>query len=278
MPRRPRRPARWAPRRPARRPASRRSPTSSTATAVTRLYRADDAGPAGRRRDAEVDDALPASASRRSSSTSPTCAALGSLRTGTGTPFKVFTPYWRRVAAARRRPTVRRPDAIRTVDGVRSDGDPRPRRSDSDRWRPQPGEQAAHRAARSIPALVASTTTASTATCRRTTPPAGSARTSSSAASTRASCCTASTSTTRAHETFAQELAWRDFYADVLHAWPESAWTAFNADSPSIQHRPVPCAERTLRRMVRRPHRRTRSSTPACASSSPRASCTTGCG
>jgi deoxyribodipyrimidine photo-lyase len=29
---------------------------------------------------------------------------------------------------------------------------------------------------------------------------------------------------TAAHETFASELAWRDFYADVLHQRPESAW------------------------------------------------------
>lgn len=30
------------------------------------------------------------------------------------------------------------------------------------------------------------------------------------------------------HATFAQELAWRDFYAGVLSAWPQSAWHAFN--------------------------------------------------
>ena len=30
------------------------------------------------------------------------------------------------------------------------------------------------------------------------------------------------------HDTFAKELAWRDFYADVLDAWPESAWRAWN--------------------------------------------------
>ena len=30
------------------------------------------------------------------------------------------------------------------------------------------------------------------------------------------------------HDTFAKELAWRDFYADVLDAWPESAWHSWN--------------------------------------------------
>ena len=30
------------------------------------------------------------------------------------------------------------------------------------------------------------------------------------------------------HDTFAKELAWRDFYADVLDAWPASAWRSWN--------------------------------------------------
>ena len=30
--------------------------------------------------------------------------------------------------------------------------------------------------------------------------------------------------TNRGHETFAKEIAWRDFYADVLHRHPRSAW------------------------------------------------------
>ena len=38
------------------------------------------------------------------------------------------------------------------------------------------------------------------------------------------------------HEMFASQLAWRDFYADVLYAWPESAWQAFN---PALADIPV---------------------------------------
>ena len=45
------------------------------------------------------------------------------------------------------------------------------------------------------------------------------------------------------HETFAQELAWRDFYAAVLHAWPESAWKPFNTGYPAVRVDTGPLAE-----------------------------------
>jgi deoxyribodipyrimidine photo-lyase len=47
-----------------------------------------------------------------------------------------------------------------------------------------------------------------------------------------------------ADETFRKELAWRDFYAAVLHFWPDSARTVFN---PKMRPPPVPAdAERYL--------------------------------
>ncbi len=200
---------------------------------VTRLYRAADAGPAGRRRDAEVDDAL-----REQIETvvvdQPYVVALGSLRTTAGEPYKVFTPYWRRWRRLDAAAPLRRPTLVTTVSGVRSDGVPHPGTPTATAWRPPPGEQAAHHAVdrflrhrvgqydehRDLPAADA---------------------TSRLGPYLKFGCLHPRQLLSRldladnAHQTFAQELAWRDFYADVLHAWPASAWTAFNQRLAGIQ-------------------------------------------
>ena len=76
--------------------------------------------------------------------------------------------------------------------------------------------------------------------------------------------------------TFRTELAWREFYADVLWHHPDSARRvpatgvrrAWRTTSPGDAFDGV----------AARAHRLPRSSTPACASCAPRAGCTTGCG
>jgi deoxyribodipyrimidine photo-lyase len=40
---------------------------------------------------------------------------------------------------------------------------------------------------------------------------------------------------TKAAQTYLRELAFRDFYADVLHHWPHSAWHNWNSDFDAIQ-------------------------------------------
>ena len=75
--------------------------------------------------------------------------------------------------------------------------------------------------------------------------------------------------------TYENELAWREFYADVLWHQPRTAW-----------HGPAARDVADALRRARGRHRgvegraapATRSSTPACASCSRRAGCTTGCG
>ncbi len=73
--------------------------------------------------------------------------------------------------------------------------------------------------------------------------------------------------------TFESELAWRDFYADVLHHNPRSAWEDL---------RPVPGLtyddHQDAIEAWKTGTRASRSSTPGCASCSPRAGCTTGSG
>ena len=75
--------------------------------------------------------------------------------------------------------------------------------------------------------------------------------------------------------TYRKELAWREFYADVLSARPE---TAPRLPAPRVR----PDAATTTRAPSSRPGRRaapaSRSSTPGCASCAPPAGCTTGSG
>ena len=74
--------------------------------------------------------------------------------------------------------------------------------------------------------------------------------------------------------TFETELAWRDFYADVLFHHPDSAWSDLNR-VPGLTY-DEPATTRSRRGSRARPA--SRSSTRGCASCSPRAGCTTGCG
>ena len=55
-------------------------------------------------------------------------------------------------------------------------------------------------------------------------------------------------------ETFRKELAWREFYAAVLHFWPDSARTVFN---PKMRHaaRPAPTPSGCLQAWQDGPHR-----------------------
>ncbi len=46
-----------------------------------------------------------------------------------------------------------------------------------------------------------------------------------------------------AHRTFASELAWRDFYATVLHHWPHSAWSDWKDDLADIELNSGPTAD-----------------------------------
>jgi deoxyribodipyrimidine photo-lyase len=193
---------------------------------VSRLYRSADAGPAGQRRDAEVDDAL------RSDVTSvvvdqPYTVPLGQLRTTTGEPFKMFTPYWRRWRELSIEEPLRRASPTNVASGVRSNAVPHPDTPSAEAWRPEPGEPAAHAALDRF--------------LRRRIDRYGERRDDPATDATsrlgpylKFGCIHPRQILHRLdlsdpdHETFARQLAWRDFYADVLHAWPESAWKAFN--------------------------------------------------
>ena len=68
---------------------------------VAAIHRAQDVGVYGRRRDADVDDALVGGDVRVVESDSPWAAPAGSVRTAAGAGYQVFTPFsraWRQRA------------------------------------------------------------------------------------------------------------------------------------------------------------------------------------
>ena len=74
--------------------------------------------------------------------------------------------------------------------------------------------------------------------------------------------------------TYESELAWREFYADVLFHQPRTAWEDLRPEMGRMRYDEPETP--SMRGASATPG--TRSSTPGCASSSPRGGCTTGCG
>ena len=143
----------------------------------------------------------------------------GTVRKADGQPYRVFTPFCRAWADADHQPTPRRarrrladdsaahPTARRArapAPSCRRSARP-PRRAAGHEFRRRPARDATPRD-RHRPDLDG------TSGC----PP-----TCAGASSTRAAC---SPTSTAARAAFATELAWREFYADVLLHRPESAW------------------------------------------------------
>lgn len=193
---------------------------------------AQDVGPYGRARDAAVAGALAADGRELVEADSPWAVPAGTLRTAGGGAFRVFTAYhraWIRQPVAR---GVRRPSRLGFVPDVDSDGLPAQVAIETEL--PSPGERAGRRALERF--------------LRSSLDDYASARDVMGADATsrlspylRFGCVHPRQLLRRLdrrrddHARFASELAWRDFYADVLHEWPESAWQAWNPALASIE-------------------------------------------
>lgn len=198
------------------------------------VYRAEESAPYGRRRDADVDDAVRACGARTVVVDHPTVAPLGSVRTGNGEPFKVFTPYFRQWQSTSPGESIHRPATVPTVEGVSSHGLPDGGEPTANAWRPEPGETAARialdRYLRSGMEHYAD---------ERDIPAAD--RTSRLGAYLKFGCLHPRQilgrldPTNPSHALFTKQLAWRDFYADVIRAWPESAWSSWNPKLAGIE-------------------------------------------
>ena len=190
-----------------------------------RVYRAQDVGVYGRRRDEDVAAQLAAEGRELIEADSPWAVPPGTLHTGAGGTFKVYSAYlraWRQQGVPAR---LRRPRDIPFVEGVGSDGLPQP--PEISAQLPEPGEAAGQRALeRFLRSRVDDYATV------RDRPDLDA--TSRLSPYLRFGCLHPRQVLRRldernaSHDTFAKELAWRDFYADVLDAWPRSAREAWN--------------------------------------------------
>ncbi|QYG95603.1 deoxyribodipyrimidine photo-lyase [Iamia sp. SCSIO 61187] len=180
---------------------------------------ADDAGPYGTRRDDAVRAALREDDVDLQTVGTPYAVSPGTLRTKGGTPFKVFTPFSRAWRAHGWDEPVDAPRGVRWVEGVRSDGLPEAPAVTADL--PTPGEAAGRR-------RLAAFLDGDVRRYADDRDRPGADGTSRLSPYLKWGCVHPRQALARlgrgaGPETFATELAWRDFYADVLLHEPQSA-------------------------------------------------------
>jgi deoxyribodipyrimidine photo-lyase len=211
--------------------------------AAERVYVSADFGPYGRRRDTAVGDALRADGRRLIARGSAYAVDPGTVRTGAGTPYKVFTPFRRAwVDHGWDDPDEHDPGPVAWCAGVRSDGIPAAPAVDG---LPKAGETAARRAldvfldgpvdayadARNRPDLDRTSRLSPYLKLGCIHPRTVLARLGTSAGAV----------------AFRSELCWREFYADVLWHNPGSARTELNTAMAAL---PVDDYERAQQRFA----------------------------
>lgn len=205
----------------------------AAACGASAVFVTSDFNPYGTRRDSGVGDALARDGVELRAVDSPYAVPPGVLETGSGGPFKVFTPFarsWREHGWAEpgRRPLL---GGI-TDAGLNSDGGPVVPAVDADL--PQPGEEAAHRRLerflrsgvdrygeeRDLPGLDSTSRLSAYLRFGCLHPRQILARLDRRKAS---------------HKTYETELCWREFYADVLHHRPDAARRSYREEWRSFQ-------------------------------------------
>lgn len=184
------------------------------------VFAADDFGPYGRRRDQATAARLQEAGRTLELVDSPYAVAPGSVFTKSGTPFKVFTPFSKEWRAHGWADPVDAPALDRFVEGVASDDRPTTPRPEAGSGLPPAGEAAAHdvadaflsgpvdgyRDGRNRPDLDVTSRLSPHLKYGTIHPRQLLERLGDSPGAS----------------TFASELCWREFYADVLFHWPES--------------------------------------------------------
>ncbi|EIV94983.1 deoxyribodipyrimidine photo-lyase [Frankia sp. QA3] len=219
-------------------------PAVARAVDARQVHIAADYGPYGRRRDSEVERALRADGRELVRTGSPYAVAPGRLSTAGGTPFRVYTPFYRAWKEHGWRRPIAEPDGVRWA---RLPSDDIPADPDLGGTRlPAAGEKAAReRLAEflhgSLDGYAERRDVPGEDTTSRLSPylkygcihprtvlaeldrVTGSPASRSSAASRSSGGMEQSGDRERDVEKFRSELAWREFYADVLAANPASA-------------------------------------------------------
>jgi deoxyribodipyrimidine photo-lyase len=195
------------------------------------VYCTDDAGPYGTSRDEAVAAALAGDGIALRPVSTPYAVPPGTLFTGGGTPFKVFTPFSRQWRRRGWDAPLDAPRNVRWVDDVRTDGRPGAPTVTADL--PTPGEDAAHRR---LDAFLDGTVDRYADDRDRP----GLNGTSRLSPYLKWGCIhprqvLARHGRGKGAETHATELAWRDFYADVLLHDPDSARHSLNPTLAGIE-------------------------------------------
>jgi len=190
-----------------------------------------DFGPYGAARDERVARALAAQGCELVRSGSAYAIDPGTIRTGGGAPYKVFTPFSKAWRAHGWAPPVRAPARVRWASGVPGAGVPEAPRVQA--TLPAPGEVAAQRAVRRFWRSHLGAYDAA-----RDEP--GADATSRLSPYLKWGCLhprqlLAGLGRSAPDETFRRELCWREFYADVLHHRPDSARDAFTPAMRSMR-------------------------------------------
>jgi deoxyribodipyrimidine photo-lyase len=209
-------------------------------TGASSVHISADAGPYGRQRDAAVEQALGDVPLVRTGS--PYAVTPGRLTTQGGTPFQVFTPFARAWREHGWRAPAPRPTAVSWHSGVRSDEAPPAPDLDGVAL-PAPGEQAATLAWQRF-----RDERLSGYADGRNTP--GTDGTSRMSAYLKYGCIHPRTLLAdlaapdgESARRYADELAWRDFYADVLWHRPDSAREYLKPELQSMSYDDGPDAE-----------------------------------
>lgn len=187
------------------------------------VYAAADFGPYGRRRDEDVADALAGDDRVLVLEGSPYAVEPGTVTNQAGDPYKVFTPFYKAWKQVGRPEPVRRPSDPTWVTGLATDDLPGAEPTADDL--PEPGEEAA---ARRLDNFLR--THVERYADRRNHP--GEPGTSGLSPYLKWGCIhprqiLSRLGDTKGESVFASEVAWREFYADVLFHHPASAREAF---------------------------------------------------
>jgi deoxyribodipyrimidine photo-lyase len=204
----------------------------ATDVGATTVWVAADFGPYGTVRDLEVERALAGAGVGFERVGSPYAVAPGTVRTGAGEPYKVFTPFSRAWRSVGWEAPMRRPARLPWAEGVASV--PIPDDPPTSVQLPPAGEDAARRAARRF-----RDTHLDGYEEQRDLP--GADATSRLSPHLKVGAIhprqlLAELDGSPSHSTFRTELCWREFYADVLHHHPDTARTSYQ---PKLRAMPV---------------------------------------
>ena len=208
------------------------------------VYIARDFAPYGRRRDIEIAERLVSQGRRLRGVGSPYAVAPGRVMKDDGTSYSVFTPFskrWLALGWDGPQDAPRDPQWL-GVPVVRSDG--APLRPEIDFVLPPHDEESVHdqwnefrlRGAEGLDGYVE----------RRNEPGvAGSSRLSAALrwGIVHPRQLIADLLPDRSHDVFRSELAWREFYADVLFRFPDTGWRNLNRKLDGLVHDSGPIAE-----------------------------------